>query len=178
MLTALPAQEQDRQISTMQSLMYNNDFIGKNRNMLAFYREHDSEKRQAFTKLRDFFSMRAKCNREQKDDMKRMKVQNFMSRWDEYRVRRDVVVEALVKVHKRRDACRYWHVMNVKWKFYAYIMNVIKQHRQNVEQFEKEQQKAAMLLKQRLDAGVEDSEPQSDFDEFSPVHQQQQDANM
>ena len=49
----------------MQSLMYNSDFIGKNKNMLSFYREHDSEKRQAFSKLRDFFSVRAKCNREQ-----------------------------------------------------------------------------------------------------------------
>ena len=72
--------------------MYNSDFIGKNKNMLSFYREHDSEKRQAFSKLRDFFSVRAKCNREQTMEVKRQKVMNYMSRWDEYRVRRDIVV--------------------------------------------------------------------------------------
>ena len=46
-------------------LVINNDFIGKNKNMLAFYREHDTEKRQAFNKLREYFTIRAKLNREE-----------------------------------------------------------------------------------------------------------------
>ena len=44
-------------------MIFNNDFIGKNKNMLSFYREHDTEKRVAFSKLREYFSMRAKVNR-------------------------------------------------------------------------------------------------------------------
>ena len=35
-----------------------------------------------------------------------------MSRWDEYRVRRDIVVQALYKVHKRKDAVRFWNGIN------------------------------------------------------------------
>lgn len=37
---------------------------------------------------------------------------NYMSRWDEYRVRRDIVVQALYKVHKRKDAVRFWNGIN------------------------------------------------------------------
>lgn len=33
----------------------NNDFVGRNKNMLSFFREHDTEKRSAFNKLRDYF---------------------------------------------------------------------------------------------------------------------------
>ena len=49
----------------LSQIVVNNDFIGKNKNMLAFYREHDTEKRQAFNKLRDYFTIRAKLNREE-----------------------------------------------------------------------------------------------------------------
>jgi len=75
---------------------FNNDFIGKNKNMLAFFREHDQEKRTAFTKLRDYFSLRAKISREADNDAKRSKVINYMTRWDEYRVRREEVIDELV----------------------------------------------------------------------------------
>ena len=45
MITAMPGQIDPDHQTTMQSLMYTSDFIGKNKNMLAFYREHDQEKR-------------------------------------------------------------------------------------------------------------------------------------
>ena len=37
-------------------IIFDNDFIGKNKNMLSFYKEHDTEKRVAFSKLRDYFT--------------------------------------------------------------------------------------------------------------------------
>ncbi len=73
-------------------MLFNNDFIGKNKNMLAFFREHDQEKRVAFNKLRDYFSLRARLSREVEREAKRDKVLNYMTRWDEYRVRREQVV--------------------------------------------------------------------------------------
>ncbi len=66
MLTALPQGsyiETGVDPNTQTSVMINNDFVGKNKNMLSFFREHDQEKRQAFNRLRDYFSMRAKFNR-------------------------------------------------------------------------------------------------------------------
>ena len=44
-------------------VIVNNDFIGKNKNMLAFFKEHDTEKRMAFSKLSEYFGMRAKFNK-------------------------------------------------------------------------------------------------------------------
>ena len=66
--------------------------------MLSFFREHDQEKRMAFSKLRDFFVIRAKANREDNMNRKREKVMNYMNRWDDYRERREIVIGALLKV--------------------------------------------------------------------------------
>lgn len=73
-------------------MIFNNDFIGKNKNMLSFYREHDTEKRVAFSKLREYFSMRAKVNRQAGMEAKRQKVLGYLGKWDEYRVRRETVI--------------------------------------------------------------------------------------
>ena len=66
MLTAIPQTsliESQGDDLNAPSILINNDFVGKNKNMLSFFREHDQEKRQAFNRLRDYFSMRAKFNR-------------------------------------------------------------------------------------------------------------------
>lgn len=66
MLTAVPQTsliESQGDDLNQPSILINNDFVGKNKNMLSFFREHDQEKRQAFNRLRDYFSMRAKFNR-------------------------------------------------------------------------------------------------------------------
>ena len=78
-------------------IVVNNDFIGKNKNMLAFYREHDQEKRMAFSKLNEYFSVRAKYNREAFFDGKRNKAISNLNKWDEYRVLRDQVIAILIK---------------------------------------------------------------------------------
>lgn len=46
---------------------------------------------------RDFWSSIAKINKKEIDKAKRQKVLNYMGRWDEWRVRREQVVSALVK---------------------------------------------------------------------------------
>ena len=74
----------------------NNDFVGRNKNMLSFFREHDTEKRSAFNKLRDYFQMRAKQNREYEIEAKRSKVLNDMVKWDRYRAVRDEYISRLV----------------------------------------------------------------------------------
>jgi len=86
-----------------EEVQFNNDFIGRNKNMLAFYREHDSEKRMAFGKLRDYFGMRAKNNKEAVLDEKRAKVMNYMGRWDEYRIQREQVIKLLLKKQQREN---------------------------------------------------------------------------
>ena len=64
--------------------------------MLSFFREHDTEKRSAFNKLRDYFQMRAKQNREFEIEAKRSKVLNDMVKWDRYRAVRDEYISRLV----------------------------------------------------------------------------------
>lgn len=91
--------------------MVNNDFIGKNKNMLAFFKEHDTEKRQAFSKLSEYFGMRAKFNKEMMLTEKRDKVMNYMGRWDEYRVRREHVIAILLKKKRQKNACVTWLVL-------------------------------------------------------------------
>ena len=78
-------------------IVINNDFIGKNKNMLAFYKEHETEKRMAFSKLSEYFSMRAKFNREMTLNDKRNKAVQNLNKWDEYRVRREHLVAILMK---------------------------------------------------------------------------------
>ena len=75
--------------SDLSQVIINNDFIGKNKNMLAFYREHDSEKRQAFHKLREYFTIRAKLNRDELSEDRRQRVLDFMSHWQEKRTKRE-----------------------------------------------------------------------------------------
>ena len=92
-------------------VIVNNDFIGKNKNMLAFFKEHDTEKRMAFSKLSEYFGMRAKFNKQMILEEKRDKAMNYMGRWDEYRVRRDHVVAILMKKKRQQNACRTWLVL-------------------------------------------------------------------
>ena len=57
MLTALPQNHQfsyyDGELNMEASVDINNDFIGKNKAHLSFFRQHEEEKRVAFSKLRD-----------------------------------------------------------------------------------------------------------------------------
>ena len=46
------------------SFEHDNDFVGRNKNMQTFFKDHDTEKRQAFTKLKGYFSIRAKINKQ------------------------------------------------------------------------------------------------------------------
>ena len=82
--------------NSQESITFDNDFVGRNKNMLSFYREHDNEKRSAFNKLRDYFQMRAKQNREFEIEAKRSKVLNDMVKWDRYRAVRDEYISRLV----------------------------------------------------------------------------------
>ena len=79
--------------------------------MLAFYREHDVEKRHAFSKLSEYFSVRAKYNRQAYLDSKRNKAINNLKKWDEYRVLREQVIQILIKQKRQRNACRTWLVL-------------------------------------------------------------------
>ena len=106
--------------------------------------------------------MRAKCNREMSLQMKRQKVMNYMSRWDEYRARKEVVVQALVKVHRRREVCRFWHAVNVQWKILSFFENLLKSVREAKEKAEKERAREELLKKQMQE--------QSEESEGSPTH--------
>ena len=81
---------------TSQEFAFNNDFVGRNKNMLSFYKEHDTEKRSAFNKLRDYFQIRAKMNRQSEIEAKRSKTLNDMVKWDRYRAVRDEYISRLV----------------------------------------------------------------------------------
>ena len=115
MLTALPQnslmESNNGEMNGQASIMINNDFVGKNKNMLSFFREHDQEKRQAFNRLRDYFSMRAKFNRTMSQEAKRQKVIHYMQRWDDYRVRRDHVIEGILRARRRQSSCSYMLVL-------------------------------------------------------------------
>ena len=45
------------------SVFYNNNFVQRNANIMQFYRDHDSEKRMHFVKIRDKLIELAKANR-------------------------------------------------------------------------------------------------------------------
>ena len=45
------------------SVFYNNNFVQRNANIMPFYRDHESEKRVAFVKIRDKLIELAKANR-------------------------------------------------------------------------------------------------------------------
>ena len=57
--------------------------------MLALYRDLDKEKRMAFSKLRDYFTLKAKLNREAQLEAKRFKTMSYLGRWEDYRLRKD-----------------------------------------------------------------------------------------
>ena len=157
MLTVLPVgpeQEQQRQ----SAIVFNNDFISKNKYMLAFYREHDQEKRQLFSKLRDECIVRAKDNRDAVQEHKRQKVMNFMSQWDEYRVRREIVVKAFMQVQKRQSACRFWQVTNALMGRLQYLSGTLKAYREEKEKRMKEMVRQATLRKQMEEAARDNSQ--------------------
>ena len=118
--------------------------------MLSFYREHDAEKRQLFSKLRDECEMRARINREIVQDHKRTKVMNFMSRWDEYRVRREIVVKALMQVQKRQSACRFWQVTHALMSRLQYLSATMEAFREEKAKKEKEMIRQQQLRQQQM----------------------------
>ena len=77
-------------------------------------------------------------NREQAQEIKKQKVQNYMSRWDEYRVRREIVVQALYKVHKRKEAVRFWHALNVLQHVLPAWAKDVKAHIESIKQHERQ----------------------------------------
>lgn len=50
-------------LDAQQSVFYNNNFVQRNANIMPFYRDHDTEKRVAFVKIRDKLIELAKANR-------------------------------------------------------------------------------------------------------------------
>ena len=80
--------------------------------MLAFYREHDQEKRGAFNKLRDYFTIRAKMNREENQENKRQKTIDFMAYWDKKRVERDGLIEIYLNRQRQINMCKSWIVIS------------------------------------------------------------------
>ena len=166
MLTVLPlGQEQDQ--SKQQAIVFNNDFISKNKYMLSFYREHDAEKRQLFAKLRDECEMRARLNREIVQDHKRSKVMNFMSRWDEYRVRREIVVKALMQVQKRQSACRFWLVTNAligRLKSLSAVMEAYREEKAKKEKEMLRQQQIRINTMQQEEANRSSQSDESNYE--------------
>ena len=59
---------------------------------------------------------------------------NYMSRWDEYRVRREIVVQALYKVHKRKDAVRFWNGLNALHKILPRLSELVKAKVESLKQ--------------------------------------------
>lgn len=86
----------------------NNDFIGKNKNMLAFYRDHEAEKRMAISKLNEYLGVRAKFNRQVHLENKRNNTLNYFKKLDEKPARKENVIEGLIKAKRKKVACGVW----------------------------------------------------------------------
>ncbi len=115
MLTAMPFDAGVEHMmdghSTQVAFRMTNDFIRKNKYTPEFYNTHEAQKREAFSKIRDEQVARAKYNRQVYDEAKRQKVLNYMGRWDVHRVRRDAVIQGLMKNQQNQLVCHNMRVL-------------------------------------------------------------------
>ena len=79
------------------SVFYNNNFVQRNANIMPFYRDHDTEKRVAFVKIRDKLIELAKANRLQQLEEKRQVRIQSLNKWDHYKKAKDKIMEQKTK---------------------------------------------------------------------------------
>ena len=75
---------------------------------MQFYRDHDTEKRMAFVKIRDKLIELAKQNRNQKIEEDRIRRIQNMKKWDHYKKAKDKIIEQKTKFRQRQLACKLW----------------------------------------------------------------------
>ena len=85
--------EYDDYGENQQSLFYNNNFVQRNTNIMQFYKEHDTEKRVAFVKIRDKLIELAKANRLQKIEEDRQRRIDRLNHWDVRKKAKDKILE-------------------------------------------------------------------------------------
>lgn len=87
--------------------------------MLAYYREHESEKRQVFTKLRDFFTVRAKLSREEQQEGKRQKAIDFLQYWQRRKLERQATEQEELQAReqlRKMTLCKLWILLITLYK--------------------------------------------------------------
>merc|ERR1712226_1432198 len=89
-----------------QTLFYNNNFVQRNANIMQFYRDHDTEKRVAFVKIRDKLIELAKANRLQKIEEERLRRIQNLTKWDHYKKAKEKILEQKNKQIERQTACK------------------------------------------------------------------------
>ena len=143
-------------------LVVDNDFIGKNKNMLAFYREHDHEKRQAFSKLNHYFSTKAKYNRQAFLEDKRNKAIENLKKWDKYRVLREQVITILVKHKREQHACRTWLILQAFHSRLNVIEERLKEQREILAAKAREEARKRKLAEEAANAEMNEPDKQED----------------
>ena len=99
-----------------ESQFFNNNFVQRNANIMQFYKDHDTEKRVAFVKIRDKLIELAKANRLQKIEEQRLQRIQNLSKWDHYKRAKDKIHEQKNKQMERQTACKAWITMAVMEK--------------------------------------------------------------
>jgi len=139
MITALPNQ---MDILMDEGSVYDRndgDFISKNKGMPEVYREFDWKKRQLSNNIREVCNVRAKFNRLVIQEQKRQKVMNYMGRWDEYRVRREAVVQGLLKDQRKKNVGKVMIVLGTLVPRLQTLVDKLQQHRDLEEALAKEE---------------------------------------
>lgn len=87
---------------------FNNDFVKRNIEITPFYREHERDKRQLFTGIRENNMLQAERIRKQKVLHERERNQRKLQKWDEYRKAISHYQKIRAETWKQRHKVRLW----------------------------------------------------------------------
>lgn len=146
------------------SILFNNDFIGKNMSILPFYREHDREKREAFNRIRDGLTILAKQKRTAVLEERRMRYLDDRKKWDRYREAREQVAIIKEGILRKKHACHMWVVFSSLHARLCAIRKALDDHAEAEAAKAKEEairkkQEAALKAQQDLSPSIPPDSP-------------------